>query len=256
MTVQSSTNAQVQAADNALQRSFARKGASSDTMGKDDFLKLMMAQVTHQDPLNPIDSQGMMQQLTGMGSLEQLINLNEGLGQLKQTQEDVLRANAFAFLDKDVSLPGGGVPVNRGAAPGMHFRLGAESEQVVVRISSPGGVPVRSLELGARGPGAHTIEWDALDSDGQPVPDGFYRFSVNARSVDDQPVPVEQYVRGKVSSVRFDRGRPFLTVNGEEVDIRDVVEMSNRSERIFSERTPAGLRQEIAPRPLAIKRPQ
>lgn len=256
MTIQSNTSAQIQAADNALQRSYTRSGGASDKMGKDDFLKLMMAQVTHQDPLNPMDSQGMMQQLTGMSSLEQLVNINSGLGELRQTQDDVLRANTFAYLDKDVSLPGGGVSVNRGAAPGMQFRLEAEAEQVLVSISRADGVPVRSLEMGAMGPGAHAIAWDAADSDGRPVPDGFYRFSVNARSVDEQSVPVEQYVRGKVSGVRFDNGRPKLTVNGAEVDIRDVVEMSNRSQRLFSGQVPAGLRQEIAPQPLATRRSQ
>jgi len=86
-------------AETSLQKSYTPKSAKSDSLGKDDFLKLLMAQVTNQDPLNPMDSQGMMDQLTGMGSLEQLININDSLAKLNKSQLEILRANTYAFLD-------------------------------------------------------------------------------------------------------------------------------------------------------------
>ena len=237
----------VQSANNALQRSYTQRAPKSNTLGKDEFMKLLMAQVTHQDPLNPMDSKGMMDQLTGMGSLEQLVNLNEAVSKLNDTQQDVVRASTFSFLDKDVTVRGGGVPVNNGHAPGLQYSLPRDAETVTLSILDSQGAPVRQLELGAQGPGSHSVNWDGQDAQGKPVPDGFYRYTVAARSQDQDSIPADLYVRGKVSGVRFEGGRPKLTINGEDIDVRDVIEMSNRSQRLFSDQLPAALRTELRP---------
>ena len=246
----------VRTADNSLQRSLAQRETPSNKLGKDDFMKLLMAQVTHQDPLNPMDSKGMMDQLTGMGSLEQLVNLNQAMGQLHETQRDAMRASTFAFLDKDVAIRGGGVPLSAGQAPGLQFSIPRDAEAVTVNILSPAGLPVRKLELGPQGPGNHAVTWDGLDDSGQRLPDGFYRYTVAANAADEEALPVDLYVRGKVSGVSFDHGRPKLTVNGEQIDVRDVIEMSNRSERMFGDQLPTALRRELRPgQPLTRRRP-
>jgi flagellar basal-body rod modification protein FlgD len=252
----SETNVQnaVQSAGNALQRAYARPSAEANKLGKDDFLKLLMAQVTHQDPLNPTDSAGMMQQLTGMSSLEQLVSLNESMTRLHETQGDVVRASVFSFLDKDVTVRGGGVPVTRGQAPGLQFTLPREAETVRIAIADANGQPVRELELGAQGPGTHAVEWDARDAAGQPVPDGFYRYRVAAESADSEPVPADLYVQGKVAGIRFEKGRPLLTVNGEDVDAREILELSNRSQRLFGDQLPPALRSELRPGDPATRR--
>ncbi len=66
---------------------------------------------------------------------------------------------------------------------------------------------------------------------------------------------MDLYVRGKVAGVRFEGGRPMLTVNGEDIDVRDIIEMSNRSQRIFGDRLPAGLQDELRPRAPATRLP-
>jgi flagellar basal-body rod modification protein FlgD len=58
------------------------------TMGKDAFLKLLVAQMKHQDPLNPMDGQQMAAQLAQFSSVEQLIDANTRLEEIR----DVLRA--------------------------------------------------------------------------------------------------------------------------------------------------------------------
>lgn len=254
MTTPATTPAALRAADNSLQQAFAKRSAEPNTLGKDDFMKLLMAQVTNQDPLNPMDSQGMMDQLTGMGSLEQLINLNKSLADLHTSQADIVRASTFSFLDKDVTVRGGGVPVSNGQATGLQFQLPRQAEAVQIDILDPQGNQVRRLELGVQGPGSHAVSWDATDNEGQAVPDGFYRYQVNATSANQEPLPVDLYVRGKVAGVQFDNGRPKLKINGEDVDIADIVEMSNHSQRFFGDRPPAALHTELQARPPLTRR--
>lgn len=55
---------------------------SSSDIGKNEFLKLLVAQLQHQDPMNPIDNQQFIAQLATFSSLEQLISINNGITQL------------------------------------------------------------------------------------------------------------------------------------------------------------------------------
>lgn len=247
---QNDARQQVRHASSSLQSALSRgTPGGKETLGKEDFLSLLMAQVTHQDPLNPMDSQGMMNQLTSMGSLEQLINMNKQLGTLAQVQGDVARSNAYAFLDKDVTVKGGAAQVRDGRATELRFQLPREAQSVQVSIVDKAGVAIRTLDLGALGAGSHVAGWDGKDKDGDPVLDGTYQYHVAARSADNEPLPVETYMTGKVAGVRFENGRPFLKVNGEEIDAREIIELSNQSHRLFSAMRPLPLKEDLQPAP-------
>ncbi|MBW2624429.1 MAG: hypothetical protein JRD68_16085, partial [Deltaproteobacteria bacterium] len=55
----------------------------ADIVSKDQFLKLLITQLQHQDPLNPMESTEFTSQLAQFTSLEQLYNLNSGFEGLK-----------------------------------------------------------------------------------------------------------------------------------------------------------------------------
>ncbi len=186
-------------ASTSLNNAITGNKAGTDSLGKKDFLNLLMAQVTNQDPLNPMDSQGMMDQLTSMGSLEQLVNLNSGLDRLNATQAEIARANAYAFLDKDVSVRGGNARVTAGSSRELRFDLPRPAEAVQVFIVDKDGNPVRSLALGAMGPGTHRVPWDARDGEGEAVADGTYRYNVVAKSAE-----------GRIPAGRYDEPGPGL----------------------------------------------
>ena len=46
---------------------------------EDTFLKLLVSQIQHQDPLNPADGVQFLTQLTGYSQLEQLMQINQEL---------------------------------------------------------------------------------------------------------------------------------------------------------------------------------
>ena len=48
---------------------------SGGTLGKDDFLKLFVAQLQHQDPMNPMQDSDFMGQMASFSTLEQVSNL-------------------------------------------------------------------------------------------------------------------------------------------------------------------------------------
>ena len=240
--------AAVRQANTSLNNATTGRNPGTDSLKKEDFLNLLMAQVTNQDPLNPMDSQGMMDQLTSMGSLEQLVNLNQEMGKLNSTQQEIVRSNAYSFLDKDVTIKGGLARVTSGASPDIQFQLPREAASVHVFITDEQGNPVRSMDLGQMAGGTHGIPWNARDKDGDTVSDGSYRYTVAARSVDDQSIPAELLMRGKVSGIKFIEGRPVVLMNGMPIDTRSIVEISNASQRLFADRDPKPLREELKPK--------
>lgn len=59
--------------------------AANSTITANDFLTLLVTQMKNQDPTSPTDPSQYMQQLVGVNSLQQLININQQLSSMNST---------------------------------------------------------------------------------------------------------------------------------------------------------------------------
>lgn len=80
----------------------ANKRQPTNTLGKDDFLKLMIVQMKNQDPLNPMDNTEQLAQQAQFSSLEQMQNINTNLEKLLAKFELNERSIAMSMLGKMV----------------------------------------------------------------------------------------------------------------------------------------------------------
>ena len=77
----------------------------AQSLGKDDFLKLLVMQLKNQDPLEPMKNEQFVAQLAQFNSLEQMINLNKsfesmfGLQQLSYASSFIGKLVAYADAD-------------------------------------------------------------------------------------------------------------------------------------------------------------
>lgn len=79
----------------------AGKRQSSHELGKDDFLKLLMAQLQNQDPTNPMEDTQFIVQMAQFSSLEQMTNMNESFGKMAVMLNS---SNASASIGRTVEL--------------------------------------------------------------------------------------------------------------------------------------------------------
>ena len=78
------------------QSNTAETTSAASNIGKDEFLKLLVAQLEHQDPMNPVDNQEFLAQLASFSSLEQLISINEGVTKLSAAMAETNVENSAA----------------------------------------------------------------------------------------------------------------------------------------------------------------
>src|SRR3954468_4264142 len=85
----------------------ALASATSDNgMGKDAFLKLLVAQISHQDPLKPMDDTAFVAQLAQFSSLEQTMGINTRLDALAAQERGGQNTTIGALVGKSVTVRG------------------------------------------------------------------------------------------------------------------------------------------------------
>ena len=84
---------------------------------------------------------------------------------------------------------------------------------------------VRTVSLpNTAGPGE--FDWDGTDDDGRLLQPGDYSIGIESFDEEGNGFPVDTYVRGRVDSVRFDKGYPELVVDGRRLRLSDVTEVN------------------------------
>ena len=77
-----------------------KKPKAAGEMGKDDFLKLLVGQLSHQDPMNPMEDKDFMGQMAQFTSVEQLSNMAASIERMSTASQT---AQSVALLGKTVS---------------------------------------------------------------------------------------------------------------------------------------------------------
>jgi flagellar basal-body rod modification protein FlgD len=126
---------------------------------EDRFLKLLVAQMQNQDPLNPMDNAqvtSQMAQIQSVNGIEKLNRTVEGLG----TQFAQLSAlQGASLVGRDVIVAGNQLTANDEGLPQGGFELASAADRVQVEVLNAGGRVIDTIELGAQSAGRHGFEW-------------------------------------------------------------------------------------------------
>jgi flagellar basal-body rod modification protein FlgD len=201
------------------------KSPTTSTMGKDDFLNLLVTQMQNQDPLNPMDSTAFTAQLAQFSSLEELQNINETLGSVGNSQTVLTNSQAVDYIGKRIQAVGDRLDMAAGQPASIEFNLDRNAAGVYVRIYDQSGAFVKDLEPGALGAGLQSVTWDGKDYQDRQVPDGPYRYEVKAMDADGNSVSATSFTNGTVSGVYYKNGQAYLMTASQEIPLGNVVQV-------------------------------
>ncbi len=201
------------------------KSPTASTMGKDDFLNLLVTQMQNQDPLNPMDSTAFTAQLAQFSSLEELQNINETLGKVGNSQTVLTNSQAVDYIGKRIQAVGDRLDMAAGQPASIEFNLDQNAAGVYVRIYNQRGEFVKDLEPGALGAGLQSVTWDGKDYQDRQVPDGPYSYEVKAMDADGNSVSATSFTDGTVSGVYYKNGQAYLMTASQEIPLGNVVQV-------------------------------
>jgi flagellar basal-body rod modification protein FlgD len=202
-----------------------KAATAKNSLDKDGFLKLLVAQLKNQDPTGAgQDPNQMVQQLTSFSSLEQAQQTNSLLTGLQAQTSGLFQAQTAGLVGKNVKVDGSGFNLKAGAAS-MNLELGAAAN-VTVTVKDANGTVVAILPQGHLNRGVNALKWDGLDANGNPMPDGSYKVEVTATGDDGKAVSFKTNLTMKVDAVTFRDGGIYLASGGNVFSLADVLEIT------------------------------
>jgi flagellar basal-body rod modification protein FlgD len=216
------------AASAAGGRSLTAGLGGDKSLGRDAFLKLLVAQLKNQDPLKPQDNSEFVAELAQFSSLEQTMGINDRLDMLSLQSQGLQNSQVVGLVGKQATVRGSLVTSDgTGVGVPVSFSLAGAADETVVTLRDQQGRTVRTLELGARGAGIARITWDGRDDAGNIQPAGTYSVAITATKA-DTPIAVSQETSGRVNAVSFDKGYPVLHLStGVSVPVADLLRVDS-----------------------------
>jgi flagellar basal-body rod modification protein FlgD len=205
----------------ALQAENAR---APDQLGREAFLQLLIAQLSHQDPLEPMKDQEFVAQLAQFSSLEQLESINGGIQASLLMNQSVNNSLATNLIGKEVLTAGNGFELGDSGKLRFRVELG-QAAATTVRILDSNGDVVHTFAEQSLKEGSNDLEWDGMNDAGERAAKGSYTIEVEAKDTSGNTVTSRVDVRAVVEGVRFVQGIGFLIVNGTEIPLANIVEV-------------------------------
>lgn len=200
--------------------------SSSQLVDEELFLKLLTAQLEYQDPFEPMDNAEFTSQLAQFSSLDQLYSVNEKLDSFLSNQSAAEMSNAAGLIGKEIKASGNSIELAENSSAQISYDLASDASSVTIDIYNSSGNKVRTVTLGSETSGSQSYEWDGKDDNGNVLDPGVYTIAVGATDINNNTISVSTYIRGTVTGVTFGDTYPNLTVNGTEVSLENVVEVT------------------------------
>lgn len=193
------------------------------SLGQDEFMKLMVAQMNNQDPTKPLDNADFLSQLAQFGTVNGITELQNSFSTLASSLQSNQALQASTLVGRSVLVSTNSVNLNVGGVVDGEVDLSGSTGALDLTIKDSSGQIVKELSLGANEAGPVPFKWDGLDDSGVAVPAGQYTITAEA-SIDGTTEAMETMIKAKVDSVTLaGASGPLLNLAGlGSVGINDV----------------------------------
>jgi len=151
--------------------------SSGSEVTSDRFLKLLVAQMQNQDPLNPLDNAEVTSQMAQISTVESLSTLNSTVGGLNSSFAQMQALQGAALIGRNVAIEGNDLQVTDGVGQGG-FELSSSADTVKIEILNAGGSVIDSFEMTGLEAGRHDFSHELPEA----YKDSALTFQVTATS--------------------------------------------------------------------------
>ena len=139
---------------------------SSNELGQEDFINLMVTQLRNQDPFEPLQSGEFIGQLAQFGTVSGISELQNSVSDLASSLISNQTLQATNLIGKNALVPSDNLSLKEGESIKGAISTSAPANNVTVSIFDAAGNLVQSLPIGVVNEGLKEFEWDGTDASG------------------------------------------------------------------------------------------
>jgi flagellar basal-body rod modification protein FlgD len=205
---------------------------------RDDFLTILLAQLKHQDPLEPMKGTEFIDSITRLSAVEQTINQNthlENIERLLGGGGSAQMGSPVSYLDRNVEFTTDKIAVQQGVG-NFAYNLTTIPDNLFIEIKDSSGKSVFTSLAGKDAKnsagnlkiGKNTVSWDGTDNSGNKLDDGVYSVSVAYKQKGSEvAVNVPVTTTGVVNGANFQGGNVSLNVGDLETTLDKIVSIKS-----------------------------
>jgi len=219
-------------------RSKSESSTSKLTGTTEQFLQILLAQLQHQDPLEPMKGTEFIDSISRLSNVEQAINTNAHL----EKMTNILQSNnspvgsPVSYIDKNIEFDSSQIALKNSQSD-ILYELDANNPQKGLRMiikNSFGDVVFD--DRAESEPGVNTFAWDGKDFSGNQLDDGLYTVAIiyqdPASKDPSKPdfINIPTFTTGKVTEAHFTGEEPILSISGVEIPLNAVRKLYGNDE--------------------------
>lgn len=185
---------------------------NENELGMEDFLELMVTELTYQDPFNPMENSELATQISQFSVVSGIDELNNSFSGFSEAMISDQALQAANIVGRDVLVPLNSGNLEAGGTIKGVVGITEPASQVTVRVSDASGELVKEIQLGTQSKGEVNFTWDGLDESGEAVAPGLYQIEAQAE-VDGESMTPYTLIESRVESVNIGTTGQELTVN-------------------------------------------
>ncbi|EOZ2161547.1 flagellar basal body rod modification protein [Campylobacter coli] len=208
------------------------------TLDKDAFLKLLLIELQHQDPTDPMDSDKMLTQTSQLSALEMQQNTNTTMQKMVETMQ--LLSNSFStsmstsaigaigkmatVSDNKIKLTGSDEVI----ALKMYLPEDSDENGVTLEVYDSNNKLVFSEKSGEQSvsQGLFTMEWPGRNNDGVYAGDGEYTVKMVYNNKNGEKITAN-YGTYPIEGIIFKEGLAYAKMAGQEVPFDAISEITD-----------------------------
>ena len=198
--------------------------ADKTTLGKDDFMTLLLVELQNQDPTEPMDSEKILTQTSQLATLESTDKTNKALEALATSLGSTQQFSTIAAIGKTADLGSNAITMDEGTDSTFEVYFPDNIKQGTVEIVDSNKNIIKTINVPENNKGVYKFTWDGTNTSGSELDSGIYYVTASYTNPagDALTTRIGAY---PIESVKFDGSTSYLKLGSSYVKLSKVKEI-------------------------------